>query len=172
MPVPLPLGLSLSLPPSLSLSLATSLPAICTSCAGTSRALEGPLLQLSKRKVQAAKSPRREVVRSSAGVDAIPPPFFGGRSRSIPQGMILDVQPLVRSLFCPTKQSPNGFFDFGASIPVKLDNIFKGGGVVGGAGGGGQKFVERRGLEPKIAYSRPKCAAIRPPTVHPNPLIL
>ena len=37
-------------------------------------------------------------------------PPFGGRSRSIPQGMILDVQLLVKSLFCPIKRSPNGFF--------------------------------------------------------------
>ena len=44
-------------------------------------------------------------------------PLFGGHSRSIPQGMILDVQPLVKSLFCPIRQSPNGFFDFEASIP-------------------------------------------------------
>ena len=43
-------------------------------------------------------------------------PPFGGHSRSIPQGMIFDVQPLVKSLFCPIRQSPNGFFDFEASI--------------------------------------------------------
>ena len=57
------------------------------------------------------KSPRREVVRSSAA------PLFGGHSRSIPQGMILDVQPFVKSLFCPIRPSPNGFFDFEASTP-------------------------------------------------------
>ena len=51
----------------------------------------------------------------------------------MPQGMILDVQPLVKSLFCLTKQTPNGFFDFEA-IPLKLDTIFFGGGD-GGAGG-------------------------------------
>ena len=44
-------------------------------------------------------------------------PLFWGHSRSIPQGMILDVQPLVKSLFCPIRASPNGFFDSGASIP-------------------------------------------------------
>ena len=44
-------------------------------------------------------------------------PLFGGHSRSIPQGMILDVQPLVKSLFCPIRPSPNGFFDFEASTP-------------------------------------------------------
>ena len=44
------------------------------------------------------------------------PPLFEGRSRSIPQGMILDVQPLVKSLFCRMQQPPYGFFDFGASI--------------------------------------------------------
>ena len=44
------------------------------------------------------------------------PPFWG-HSRSIPQGMILDVQPLVKSLFCPIRPFPNGFFDSEASIP-------------------------------------------------------
>ena len=44
-------------------------------------------------------------------------PLFWGHSRSIPQGMILDVQPLVKSLFCPIRPSPNGFFDFQASTP-------------------------------------------------------
>ena len=44
------------------------------------------------------------------------PPFWG-HSRSIPQGMILDVHPLVKSLFCPIRPSPNGFFDFEASTP-------------------------------------------------------
>ena len=46
------------------------------------------------------KSPRREVVRSSAGTGVVYPPFWG-HSRSIPQGMILDVQRLLKSLFCP-----------------------------------------------------------------------
>ena len=45
------------------------------------------------------------------------PPLFGGYSRSILQGMILDVQPLVKSLFCPIKPSPNGFLDSEASVP-------------------------------------------------------
>ena len=44
-------------------------------------------------------------------------PLFWGHSRSIPQGMILDVQPLVKSLFCPMRPSPNGFFDSEAPIP-------------------------------------------------------
>ena len=44
-------------------------------------------------------------------------PLLGGHSRSIPQGMIFDVQPLVKSLFCPIRQSPNGFVDSEASIP-------------------------------------------------------
>ena len=61
------------------------------------------------------KSPRREVVRSSAGACVVYPPLFGGRSLSIPRGMILDIQPLVKSLFCPRKRSPNGFFDSEAS---------------------------------------------------------
>ena len=37
-------------------------------------------------------------------------PLFWGHSHSIPQGMIFDVQPLVKSLFGPIRQSPNGFF--------------------------------------------------------------
>ena len=44
-------------------------------------------------------------------------PLLGAHSRSIPQGMIFDVQPLVKSLFSPIRPSPNGFFDFEASIP-------------------------------------------------------
>ena len=44
-------------------------------------------------------------------------PLFWGHSRSIPQGMILDLQPLVKSLFCPIRPSPNGFFDSEASTP-------------------------------------------------------
>ena len=62
------------------------------------------------------KSPRREVVRSSAGAGVVYP-LFWGHSRGIPQGMIFDVQPFVKSLFCPIRQSPNGFFDSEASIP-------------------------------------------------------
>ena len=57
-------------------------------------------------------------------------PFFWGHSRSIPQGMILDAQPLVKSLFCPIRPSPNGFFE-------------RGGGGAGGVGGG-QKFLLKR----------------------------
>ena len=55
--------------------------------------------------------------QAQARMSYTPPPPFGGHSRSIPQGMILDVQPLVKSLFCPIERSPNGFFDFEASIP-------------------------------------------------------
>ena len=40
------------------------------------------------------KSPRREVVRSSAGAGVVYPPLFWDRLRSMPQGMTLDVQPL------------------------------------------------------------------------------
>ena len=46
------------------------------------------------------ESPRREVVRSSLGAGVVCPPF-GGHSRSIPQGMIFDVQPLVNHDFAP-----------------------------------------------------------------------
>ena len=60
-----------------------------------------------------------------------PTPPFGGCSCSIPEGMTLDVSPLAKSLFCLTKRSPNGFFDFEASIPLKLDVTFWGRGVGG-----------------------------------------
>ena len=87
------------------------------------------------------KSPGREVVRSSAGAGVVYPSFFGGHSRSIPQGMILDVQPLVKSLFCPIRRFPNGFFDSEASIPLKLDITFWGG--VGRRGGGSKVCAQK-----------------------------
>ena len=59
--------------------------------------------------------------------------------------MILDDQPLVKSLFCLTKQSPNEFFDFEASIPLKLDIIFLGGGV-------GGPPDPPRGLPPAVSW--------------------
>ena len=47
------------------------------------------------------------------------PPLFGGHSRSIPQGMIFDVQPLVKSLFCQKRQSPKtGYHFFGGGSKV------------------------------------------------------
>ena len=63
-------------------------------------------------------------------------------SRLITQGMTFDVQPLVKSLFCPTKQSPNGFFVLEASKPLKMDTIFREG-VVGGV-----KSLWLEGFEP------------------------
>ena len=63
-----------------------------------------------------AKSPRREVVRSSAGAGVVSP-LFGGHLRSIPQRVVSDVQPLVKSFFCPIRRSSDGFFDSEASIP-------------------------------------------------------
>ena len=54
--------------------------------------------------------------QAQAWVSYTPPPFWG-HSRSIPQGMTLDVQPFVKSLFCPIRQSPNEFFVSVASIP-------------------------------------------------------
>ena len=87
------------------------------------------------------KSPRREVVRSSAGAGVVYP-LFWGHSRSIPQGMIFDVQPLVKSLFCPIRQSPNGFFDSEASIPLNWILFFLRGG--GGGGGVGSKVFDQK----------------------------
>ena len=79
-------------------------------------------------------------------------PSFLGRLRNIPQRMLLDVQPLVKSLFCATKQSPNGFFDFEASIPLKLDFLL-GGEVCGGVGVGGGEFELRR-IRTRIGQNR------------------
>ena len=76
-----------------------------------------------------------------------PPPPFGGHLRSIPQGMILDVQPLVKSLFCLTKRFPNGFFDFEASIPLKLETTFLSGWGGGMGGWGGVKSLCSEGFE-------------------------
>ena len=68
-------------------------------------------------------------------------PLFWGHSRSIPQGMILDVQPLIKSLFCPIRPSPNGFFDSEASIP--WISLFWGVGEGGCLGGGSKVFAEK-----------------------------
>ena len=57
-------------------------------------------------------------------------PLFWGHLSSIPQDVIFDVQPLVKALFCPIRQSPNGFFDSEASDITFLN---------GGWGGGGSK---------------------------------
>ena len=56
-------------------------------------------------------------------------PLFWGHSRSIPQGMILDVQPLVKSLFCPMD------FLILRPLPPKTGYHF----FEGGGGGGGVK---------------------------------
>ena len=59
----------------------------------------------------------KEKLLDQAQARAAYTPLFWGHSRSIPQGMILDIQPLVKSLFCPIRPSPNGFFDSEASTP-------------------------------------------------------
>ena len=66
-------------------------------------------------------------------------PRFGGHSCSIPQGMIFDVEPLVKSLFCPIRPSPNGFFDSEAFIPCNWISLF--------GGGGGGKSLCSEGFE-------------------------
>ena len=77
-------------------------------------------------------------------------PLFWGHSRSIPQGMILDVQPLVKSLFCPIRPSPNGFFDCEPLSPNTGYHFFKG---VGGWGGGrGSKVFAQKAPSSGEAY--------------------
>ena len=62
------------------------------------------------------KSPRRELLdQAQVRASYTPPPFFGVVRVAYPN-MILDVQPLVKSFFCPIKRSPNGFFDSEASF--------------------------------------------------------
>ena len=53
--------------------------------------------------------------------------------------MILDVQPLVKSLFCPIRPPPNGLFDSEASIPENWISLF------GGGGWGGVKSFRSEG---------------------------
>ena len=64
-------------------------------------------------------------------------PLFWGRSRSIPQGMIFDVQPLVKSFFCPIRESPNGFFILRPLSPETGYHIL-------GMGGGGSKVCAQK----------------------------
>ena len=96
------------------------------------------------------KSPRREKLLDQAQAWASYTALFGGaHSRSIPQGMILDVQPLVKSFFCPIRRSPNGFFDSEASIPLKMDITFLvgwGGDEGGGGVWGGSKVCAQKDL--------------------------
>ena len=123
----------------------------------------------------------------------IPPPLFWGHLRSVSQGMMFGVQPFVKSLFCPIRQSPNGFFDSKASIPQKHVTFLTGGGG-GWAGGGGSKVfaqkvansaeadwwyikprlngnaADRRGLGPRfdswlVNYRRRGCRRVRPTRV-------
>ena len=58
-----------------------------------------------------------ERLLDQAQVRASYTPPFGGHSHGILQGMIFDVQPFVKSVFCLIRQPPNGFFDSEASIP-------------------------------------------------------
>ena len=51
-------------------------------------------------------------------------PQFGGHSRRIPQCMVSDVQPLVKSSFWETKSSANEFFDFDPSSPPQTRIFF------------------------------------------------
>ena len=80
----------------------------------------------------------RKLLLDPAQVRASYTPLFWGHSRSIPQGMILDVQPLVQSLFCPIRPSPNGFFILRPLSPKTGYHFFEGG--VGGVGGGVKGF--------------------------------
>ena len=86
------------------------------------RAVWGPLLYVVFRKTVGGRGSKKknhleERLLDQAQARASYTPLFCGHSRSIPQGMIFDIQPLVKSLFCPIRPSPKGFFDSEASIP-------------------------------------------------------
>ena len=89
--------------------------AIVSSCVFSRRAQTTALPV--RREVRFSSNHLEERLLDQAQARASYTPVFWGHSRSIPQGMILDVQPLVKSLFCPIRPSPNGFFDTEASIP-------------------------------------------------------
>ena len=114
---------------------------------------EGPIqLRKSVGKVrEIAGNHLEERLLDQAQARASYTPLFWGHSLSIPQGMILDVQPLVKSLFCPIRASPNGFFDFEASTPLNLDITFLRG------GGGSKVFAQKAtssGEAQPSSYSR------------------
>ena len=80
------------------------------------------------------------------------------------QHMIFDVQPLVKSSFCPIRPSPNGFFDSEGLYPLKPDIIVLGAGV-GGSKVCAQKFVlkslcSERGTNWAAMTGRPAPAAV------------
>ena len=99
------------------------------------------------RRMHSVKSPRREVVRSSASAGVVYPPFLGGHSRSIPQGMIFDVQPLVKSLFYRIRQSPNGFLILRPLSPETGYHLW-------GGGGASKVCVQRDLNEGQVGQSR------------------
>ena len=102
-----------------------------------------------------AKSPLRGAVGSSVGASVVYPPFFGSRSRSIPQGMILDVQTLIESLFCRIKRNLRDFLILRPLSPEIGYHILR------GDGGGGQKFVYNK------AKGQPALPAICRPGIKP-----
>ena len=69
-------------------------------------------------------------------------PLFGGHSRSIPQGMILDVKPLVKSLCCPIRPPPMEFLILRPLSPKTGYQVFEGG-VGGGEWGGSKVFAQK-----------------------------
>ena len=96
-----------------------------------------------KPKSTDTKSPRREVL-DQAQAHASYTPLFLGHSRSIPRGMIFDVQPLVKSLYCPIRPPP---MDFSILRPLSREtgyHFFEGGWGLGGGGGGVKKFSLKR----------------------------
>ena len=110
------------------------------------------------------KSPRRELLDQAQARASCTPPFWGHprTMRTIPQGMIVDVQPPVKSLFCQIRQSPK-------PLSPETGCHFLGG------GGGGQKFVLRslcsagfeRGSDWAAMTGRPAPPAVRRPGTEP-----
>ena len=82
------------------------------------------MCSLSMRKSDANHLDERLLDQVHARASCIP--LLGGHSRSIPQGMIIDVQPLVNNEFIilPNKTIPQWIFGFSGLYPLKLDITF------------------------------------------------
>ena len=96
-----------------------------------------------------------ERLSDQAQAQALYTPPLGGHSRSIPQGMIFDVQPLVKSLFCPIRPSPMDFLILRLLSPETEYHFWGGlGGDGGGVGGGWSKVCAQKDLnEGQIGHS-------------------
>ena len=87
-----------------------------------------PILDVSTAGLPLGPNHLEERLLDQAQARASYTPLFLGHLRSIPQGMILDVQPLVKSLFCPIRSSPMDFLILRPLSPKTGYHFFEGGG--------------------------------------------